>query len=329
MIAGCPACAARYRIDTAKLRPEGARLRCARCETVFRVRPPDAAAGAGATPSRAPAGPAAAPAPRAAQPAARVTRTSSPATPAPAATGDPEKLVLIAHPEPDAGKQLADAVAGWGLRALLVHDGVEAILHIQRALPRIVVLDAALPKMYGFQVCELMKRNEQLREIPVVLIGAIHDRGRYRRAPEELYGADAYAERHELPGALTPLLERFGIATGGGGAPAAAPVRPAAPAPVRPAAPPPARAAAPPAQGDPEVEKGLRLARIIVSDVILYNPEKFEAGVRGANVVQALANELDEGLGLFAQRVDTNVCDPREYLERELVRVARSRGMKG
>ena len=32
---------------------------------------------------------------------------------------------------------------------------------------------AELPKMYGFQVCEVIKRNESLRDIHVVLAGAI------------------------------------------------------------------------------------------------------------------------------------------------------------
>jgi hypothetical protein len=109
-------------------------------------------------------------------------------------------------------------------------------------------------------------------------------------------------------------------------------VRPAPSAPAAAApAPAPARAAAPaPAAGaaNPEIEKAQRLARIIVSDVILYNAEKFEAAVRAGNVLSALAAELEEGYSLFASRVDPRVCDPREYLQRELVRVARSRGMK-
>jgi len=118
-----------------------------------------------------------------------------------------------------------------------------------------------------------------------------------------------------------------------------APERPAPAAPAAPAAAPTAPTAAPaaaaptaptaaPAAASPEVEKGQRLARIIVSDVILYNQEKFDAGVRAGNVVDALRAELEEGYALFAQRVDANVCEPREYLQRELVRVARSRGMK-
>jgi CheY-like chemotaxis protein len=243
--------------------------------------------------------------------------------------------VLIAHPEVEAGKALADALARWGLSVVLVHDGVEAILQIQRTLPRLVVLDAALPKMFGFQVCEMMKRNEQLRAIPVVLVGAIHDQDRYRRPPGELYGADAYVERHQLPGALAEHLVRFGVQpspeakspqpSARAAAPHPAPSAAAVPRPApAPAAPP--RAA--PAPANPETQKGERLARIIVSDVILYNAEKFAAAVRAGNVLQALSPELEEGYSLFSQRVDPRVCDPREYLQRELVRVARSRGMK-
>src|SRR5262245_23044859 len=223
MIAACPKCAARYRIDVAKLRPEGARLRCSRCETVFRVQPEAEEMSAAPAAMRAPAA-APAPAPQRVAPRAMPAR-SAPVTEAPA--GDPAKRVLIAHPEVEAGKSVADALASWGLSPLLVHDGVEAMLQIQRTLPKVVVLDAALPKMFGFQICEIMKRNEQLRGIPVVLIGAIHDQDRYRRPPpDELYGADAYVERHQLPDALADLLVRFGL----GGAPAA--VSQPTPAPV-------------------------------------------------------------------------------------------------
>ena len=102
------------------------------------------------------------------------------------------------------------------------------MLDIQRSLPKVVVLDAALPKMFGFQVCEIVKRNESLRGIHVVLVGAIHDQDRYRRPPRDLYGADVYVERHELPDALFPLLEGFGVPLG----PPPAPAEPAPPPPV-------------------------------------------------------------------------------------------------
>ncbi len=351
MIAACPTCGARYRIDVSKLRPEGARLRCARCEAVFRVRPPaepehpratvsaaPSPAGAfeetgtpAATRTRAPIPPAAVPARASVQ-----ARPSAPATPR-SIPRDRERLVLVADSEPEAGQALVGALTAWGCESLLVHDGVEAILNVQRSLPRVVVLDAALPKMFGFQVCELMKRNESLRVIHVVLVGAIHDQGRYRRPPGELYGADAYVERHELPGALAPLLERFGLLPRGSTAepprqiPEPAPRRSAAPQPPQPAAV-PARGSAPRSSGDPLDEaraQAERLARIIVSDIVLYNAARFEAGVRSGDVIAALDSELEEGRALFAARIDPRVGVADEFLQRELLRVARTRGMAG
>ena len=77
-----------------------------------------------------------------------------------------------------------------------------------------------------------------------------------------------------------------------------------------------------------EIAKAERLARIIVSDIALYNPEKFEAGVRDGNVAELMETELEEGRGLFEQRVEPSLRADRDLLVEELVRVARSRGMK-
>ena len=110
MIAGCPKCGARYRVDAGNLGPDGARLRCARCEVVFRVTAPaqpllriepEPEVAAPVTPQRV---------------LAEVTQ------PEPAAA--PENLVLLADPDVAAGKAVAHALAGWGFDPILVHDGV-------------------------------------------------------------------------------------------------------------------------------------------------------------------------------------------------------------
>jgi predicted Zn finger-like uncharacterized protein len=354
MIAACPKCSARYRIEKGKLRPEGARLRCSRCEAVFRVRPPEAELESA---KPVPAAPLQEPAP------AAPVQSSQQAAPMPSAptaeeAHDRSRLVLVADPVIDEGKVTASALAAWGLQPILVHDGVEAMLTIQRTLPCAVVIDAALPKMYGFQVCEVLKRNESLRSIHVVLVGAIHDRTRYRRTPTELYGADAYLERPQLPDALWPILREFGISLSGA-APqqeppqelpyssgttlldqqAASPPEAIAPPEVTPAPRPPEvePVAAAPVPVEPqashaaaesasvseaETAKAERLARIVVSDIILYNQEKFDAAVSGDNVVMAMDAELAEGRTLFSQRIEARVREERDFLAEELIRVA-------
>ena len=68
--------------------------------------------------------------------------------------------------------------------------------------------------------------------------------------------------------------------------------------------------------------------RIIVSDIVLYNPEKFEAALRDGNPLEALDAELDEGRAHFRERIPERVRERRDFLGEELVRVARLRGMK-
>jgi len=264
---------------------------------------------------------------------------------------DRARLVLIADPVVDSGKRTVHALTSWGMHPILVHDGVEAMLAIQRMLPRVVILDAALPKMFGFQVCEVIKRNESLRNTGVVLIGAIHDRDRYHRPPSELYGADVYLEHPDLPDGLRPILERLGIELTGGEvaasgfaeAPApdpaitvppnqAPPVREApaaqAPAPVPTAPPAAAEVPAAPDELADERAKAERLARIVASDIVLYQPEKFSEAVRQGNVVEAMDAEIGEARALFRQRVDERVREERDFIVEELLRVAGERGMQ-
>ena len=329
MIAACPKCSARYRVDPEKL-GAGARLRCTKCEAVFRVQAPKADPVVAVPQAPEPDVVAAAHSPQA------------PAAPAPETPQDGARSVLVADPDIENGKRTAAAIASWGLNPLLVHDGVEAILAIQRNLPAVAVIDAALPKMFGFQICEMVKRNESLRSTKIVLIGAIHHADRYRRPPSELYGADSYLEQPDLPNGLASVLEGFGLTTQ-----ASAPSEPLVPSPPPTPTPmtvPPSPAVSPvvattppvtaptpqeqPVADDPNAEecaKAERLARIIVSDIVLYHPEKFEAAVRAGNVAQALESDLAEGRTLFVQRIGQSVRDERDFLMDELQRVAAER----
>ncbi|MCR9097384.1 MAG: zinc-ribbon domain-containing protein [bacterium] len=401
MVAGCPKCGARYRVDADRIGPDGAKLRCTKCSAVFLVRAPRVAAeaepvpqpvvAAEAEPALEPVGAAAptpTPTPAPVEAAAPSSPMESSVADAPSAPSEPmapadrERLVLIADPDDARGKASADAVERWGLQPHLVQDGVEAMLAIQRMLPRAVVLDAALPKMFGFQVCEVVKRNESLRETVVVLVGAIHHQDRYRRAPADLYGADVYIEQPDLPDGLQAILREGGLPMGGGSAapspppsieeapapvpepvadapeppepsfetpgeeldldfvsePPAAPElildeAPAASEPVLEEAPVETEAPAPAADEDPETteerERALRLARIAVSEMLLYQPEKFEQASRDGNLEQALDLEIQEARALLRQRIREDVREETDFIMDELNRVAAERNGQG
>jgi predicted Zn finger-like uncharacterized protein len=364
MIAGCPKCSARYRVDLDQIGTDGAKLRCTKCSAVFLVRapqstPPAAAAAAVAEPAASPdAQPGPTPSAQAAPETTSPTH-SRPPVPEPPIDVDPSTLVLIADSSEERGKRVASAVESWGLSPILVHDGVEAMLAIQRQMPQVVVLDAALPKMFGFQVCEIVKRNESLRYMNVVLIGAIHHQDRYRRNPAELYGADVYLEQPDLPDGLLPLLRNAGMsvrdaattnsATPATGvvvaeaptviegmeargrvestqpSPVAEPTPTAARQPTPVAAPRPGPAPAANSELDAERERAERLARIAVSEMLLYQPEKFDQAIRDGNIEAVLDLEIQEARALIRQRIGEEVRAEKDFILVELERVAQER----
>ena len=166
----------------------------------------------------------------------------------------------------------------------------------------------------------------------MVLVGSIHHPDRYRRPPEELYGADAYVEEPDLPDGLLPALAA--TAASDVRAPRARGPRRRAPrAGPRRRRPPPGPSRGP-RRAPRRVDDGLgeqrdkaeRLARIIVSDIVLYNEEKFAAALRAGNVLEALTPDLAEGRALFRERIDERVRAEKDHLAEELLRVARARG---
>jgi len=106
--------------------------------------------------------------------------------------------------------------------------------------------------------------------------------------------------------------------------PAPPPTPPAAatpaPAPSR-----PAMAPAPSLDGMPEDERKLheearRFARLLVSEIVLYNERQVEEGRRQKDLYERLKEDIDRSKGMFDQRVNPKVRTSANYFYIELVR---------
>ena len=53
-------------------------------------------------------------------------------------------------------------------------------------------------------------------------------------------------------------------------------------------------------------ERAKRLARTIISDIVLYNKDKVIEGFKNDNIFEALEEEIELGKKLFKEKVDTN-----------------------
>lgn len=315
MIAACPRCTTRFRIGAERLREEGVRLRCTRCQSVFRVYPPR---------TEAPR--------RRDDPTVEAELTPPPRPP------ERERLVLVADADPDRAKASAATITALGLQPIVVHDGVEALLALQRCLASRALVDASIPRLTGTELCEFLKRNESLRGVHLVVTGDTSTLAGFGALRAAGLGPDAILEHADLPDAigeaLRPSFERrlhedrnveLANARGADPLPETAVDAGAAPAVEQIAETfrePSAGAQAP---ASDEVARAERLARIVVSDIVLYNADRFDRAARGGDVLRELAGELDEGRALFRQRVPAEISATRDFLAEEMLRVARTR----
>ena len=86
-----------------------------------------------------------------------------------------DKLILVADDEPHIRlliEQSLEDLADEGVEILTVPDGQAALDTITERRPRLVVLDAMMPKMNGFDVCQAVKRELAMDDVYVIILTA-------------------------------------------------------------------------------------------------------------------------------------------------------------
>ena len=92
-----------------------------------------------------------------------------------AAAGEGAGVVLIVDDIPDNLAVLHDALDESGYTVLVATDGASAIARAAQARPDIVLLDALMPGMDGFEVARRLKADEATAPIPIVFMTALTD----------------------------------------------------------------------------------------------------------------------------------------------------------
>jgi len=236
--------------------------------------------------------------------------------------------VLIAHESTEFCAAVQKVLADEPFDIISCHDGKEALDLVMKLLPDVVLLNVALPTLYGFQICEALRAEPRTESIKIILLAAIYDKTKYKRSPQSLYGADDYIEQHHIPDALAAMIYR--LAADAAPAPAdngetSAVEEEIGTAPERLT---PAEAllqddarkvlmAQQPAGILPEVESlhraARQLARSIVSDISLYREAELEEGVRTGNIELCLGVEIRDGRAIYESRLPEAASFPTDF----------------
>jgi len=111
-------------------------------------------------------------------------------------------LVLVAEDERDIRELIVITLETHGLTDVIqASNGEEAVAKVMAQKPDLILMDVRMPKMTGYEACEVLKRDPDTREIPVVFLSAKGQDNEIKRgielgaaeyilkpfAPDELY----------------------------------------------------------------------------------------------------------------------------------------------
>jgi len=77
--------------------------------------------------------------------------------------------VLLAEDELFLSRTFENRLTLEGYTVLLAHDGEDAIQMILKEKPDLILLDLIMPKKNGFEVLEIIKKDELVQHIPVII----------------------------------------------------------------------------------------------------------------------------------------------------------------
>ena len=84
-------------------------------------------------------------------------------------------IVLVVDDSPDALSLINDALENEGLDVLVALEGKQALTIAKRIRPDVILLDAVMPIMDGFETCEHLKADPNLSDIPVIFMTGLSE----------------------------------------------------------------------------------------------------------------------------------------------------------
>jgi DNA-binding NarL/FixJ family response regulator len=86
-------------------------------------------------------------------------------------------IVLVVDDSPDTLRMLTDAIEDAGMTVLVAREGAQALAMIARVTPDVILMDAVMPGLDGFETTRQLKRDKGLAHVPVIFMTGLSETG--------------------------------------------------------------------------------------------------------------------------------------------------------
>lgn len=93
----------------------------------------------------------------------------------------------------------------WGFEVITAQNGQEGLNILKNDKPDLILLDMSMPVMDGFQMLEQLRKDPQLKDIPVIMLTANSDTKNIKEA--STYGIEDYLTKPFEPEDLRQRID--------------------------------------------------------------------------------------------------------------------------
>ncbi|MGD9015265.1 MAG: response regulator, partial [Candidatus Omnitrophota bacterium] len=103
------------------------------------------------------------------------------------------KKILVVDDEPNIVDVISTRLKANNYEVVAACDGLQALELAKKERPDLVILDLMLPKMDGYQVCNQLKSEDDLKDIPIIMLTSLGKANEIKEGLDK--GADAYVAK--------------------------------------------------------------------------------------------------------------------------------------
>lgn len=97
-----------------------------------------------------------------------------------------------------------------GYTVILVENGFEALTSVFDTRPDIIFVDIMMPRLDGYQTCQLIKKNEDFKDVPIVMLSSKD--GLFDKARGRIVGSNEYLTKpFSKEGLLEAVRKHVGV----------------------------------------------------------------------------------------------------------------------
>lgn len=124
---------------------------------------------------------------------------------------DPAKILLV-DDDPDFVEATKIVLESAPYDVAVAYNGDEALQKVSEVNPDLIILDIIMPEQDGFKVCEALKSDPELAQIPVIMLTSLSQRmgeTAFSLTNGMMLEADDYVDKPVTPDELLNCVKKF------------------------------------------------------------------------------------------------------------------------